>query len=201
MSIAVGVRQHSDPGPLLLTRPAFARGRLYARAWPGPPDPGAVGLGAVGPDCYVPLGLTIPFRHEDISGEVNLLSYSHTSSGARFTVTWRTRSPVGQSLMGRGFGSPVFPRLFTVADDRGNLYQLDFSFTDWSGEIRLRPDPPDGLRWLELNAPGQKPVRIDLHGAGRGGAGRCRAAGHADRSVRGRADAHGVRGPAAHGGR
>ena len=167
--IAIGVRRHTDPGQLLMTRPAFTRGRLYARAWPGPPDPGAVGLGAVGPgaggpDCYVPLGLTIPFRHEDISGEVNLLSYSHTSSGARFTVTWRTRSPVGQSLMGRGVGSPVFPRLFTVSDDLGNWYQLDFSFTDWSGEIRLRPDPPDDLSWVELSAPGQKPVRIDLHG-------------------------------------
>ena len=166
-AIALSVRQHSDPSPVLLTRPAMARGRLYARAWPGPPDPGAVGLGtvglgAVGPDCYVPLGLTVPFRHEDIGGEVNLLSYSHTSSGARFTVTWRTRSPVGQSLMGRGFGSPVFPRLFTVSDDRGNRYQLDFCFTDWSGEILLSPVPPDGLRWLELSASGQKPVRIDL---------------------------------------
>jgi hypothetical protein len=170
-ALALSVRQHSDPSPVLLTRPAMARGRLYARAWPGPPDPGAVGLAAVslaaaGQDCYVPLGLTVPFRHEDISGEVNLLSYSHTSSGARFTVTWRTRSPAGQPLMGRGFGSPVFPRLFTVSDDQGNRYQLDFSFTDWSGEIRLRPDPPDGLRWLELNPPGQKPVRVDLHEPG-----------------------------------
>jgi hypothetical protein len=171
LAIALSVRQHSDPSPVLLTRPAMARGRLYARAWPGPGDPGlagpgAVGRGSVGPDCYVPLGLTVPFRHEDVSGEVNLLSYAHTSSGARFTVTWRTRSPVGQPLMGRGLGSPVFPRLFTVSDDRGNGYQLDFSFTDRSGEIRLRPDPPDGLRWLELHAPGQKPTRIDLHEQG-----------------------------------
>ena len=168
-AIAIGVRQHSDPGPLLLTRPALARGRLYARSWPGPPDPAAVGPGAVGPDFHVPLGLTVPFRHEDVSGEVNLLSYSNTPSGARFTVTWRTRSPVGQPLMGRGFGSPAFPRLFTVSDDRGNWYQLDFCFTDWSGEILLRPVPPDGLRWLELSAPGQKPVRIDLAPQGSGG--------------------------------
>ncbi|HEY6294092.1 MAG TPA: hypothetical protein VIX15_00375 [Streptosporangiaceae bacterium] len=185
-AIAVGVRQHSDPGPLLLTRPALTRGRLYARAWWGPPDsgPGAAGVSAGGvsaggvsaggPDCYVPLGLTVPFRYEDVSGEVNLLSYAHTPAGARFTVTWRTRSPAGQALMGRHFGGPAVPRLFTVSDDRGNWYQLSFSFTDWSGEIRLEPDPPDGLRWLELSAPGQKPVRIDLpeRGAeGPGGAG------------------------------
>jgi len=168
-AIAVGVRQHSDPGPLLLTRPAVIRGKLYARAWWGPPGPGAAGVGAGGPECFIPLGLTAPFRHEDISGEVNLLSYSHTSSGARFTVTWRTRSPVGQSLLGRHFGSPVLPGLLTVSDDLGNGYQLDFSLTDWSGEIRLRPDPPEGLRWLELSVSGQKPVRIDLHQQGAGG--------------------------------
>ena len=166
-AIAVGVRQHSDPGPLLLTRPAVTRGRLYARAWFGPPAPGAAGSGsggpvAAGPDHFVPLGLTAPFRHEDISGEVNLLSYAHTSSGARFTVTWRTRGPAGRALMGPGFESRVLSRLFAVSDDQGNRYQLDFSFTDWSGEVRLRPDPPDGLRWLELSAPGRGPVRIDL---------------------------------------
>jgi hypothetical protein len=166
-AIAVGVRKHSDPGPLLLTRPVMARGRLYARAWPGPagPGPAVAGPGAGGPDRLVPLGLTASFRHEDISGEVSLLSYAHTSSGARFTVTWRTRSPVGQGMMGRGFGSPVFGRLFTVRDDRGNGYRMDFSFSDWAGEIRLHPDPPDGLRWLELAAPGQEPVRIPLGAA------------------------------------
>jgi len=166
-AIAVGVRQHSDPGPLLLTRPAVTRGRLYARAWFGPPAPGAAGSGsggpvAAGPDHFVPLGLTAPFRHEDISGEVNLLSYAHTSSGARFTVTWRTRGPAGRALMGPGFESRVLSRLFAVSDDQGNRYQLDFSFTDWSGEIRLRPDPPEGRRWLELSGPGRNPVRIPL---------------------------------------
>jgi hypothetical protein len=158
-AIAVGARRHSDPGPLLLTRPAMSRGRLYARARAAG---SAAGPGAGGPDRFVSLGLSAPFRHEDVSGEVNLLSYAHTSAGARFTITWRTRSPVGQHLLGRGFESPVFPRLFTVCDDQGNGYRLDFSFTDWAGEIRLRPDPPDDLRWLELCAPGQKPVRIPL---------------------------------------
>jgi hypothetical protein len=207
-AIAVGVRQHSDPGPLLLTRPAMTRGRLYAQAWPGPAGPGAAvasaagagagragagagGAGSAGaagagsgragageggageggadrPDRFVPLGLTVPFRQEDVSGEVNLLSYAHTSSGARFTVTWRTRSPVGQGLV-RHFGGPGLTRLLTVSDDRGNGYQLDFSFNDWSGEIRLRPDPPGGLRWLELSASGQKPVRITLGEPGPGG--------------------------------
>jgi len=183
-AVAIGVRQHSDPGPLLMTRPAFTRGRLYARASSGSPDsgpgaagpgtggPGEAGAGAGGPgeagvgagrrERFVPLGVTVPFRLEDVSGEVNLLSYAHTSSCARFTFTWRTRSPGGQGLLGRHFGSPGLPRLFTVSDDRGDAYQLDFGFTDWSGQIRLRPDPPDGLRWLELSAPGQKPVRIRL---------------------------------------
>ena len=197
-AIAVGVRQHSDPGPLLLTRPSFTRGRLYARAWPGGPGPRAGGVGAGGPgagaagsggagaagsgdagevgaggsgevgagagriDRFVPLGVSVPFRLEDVTGEVTLLSYAHTSSCARFTVAWRTRSPGGPGLLGRHFGGPGLPRLFTVSDDRGDAYQLDFGFTDWSGQIRLRPDPPDGLRWLELAASGRKPVRIPL---------------------------------------
>jgi hypothetical protein len=178
-AVAIGVRQHSDPGPLLMTRPACTRGRLYARARPDPAGagvgaggpgeadsgtggPGGAGAGAGRQERFVPLGVTVPFRLEDVSGEVTLLSYAHTSSCARFTVTWRTRSPGGQGLLGRHFGSPGLPRLFTVSDDRGNRYQLDFCFTDWSGEILLRPVPPDDLRWLELSAPGQKPVRIDL---------------------------------------
>jgi hypothetical protein len=168
-AVAVGARQHSDPGPLLLTRPAVSRGRLYARvrpgtgggpAEPGPAEPGPAGPGPAGGERFVPLGLTAPFRHEDTSGELHLLSYAHTSAGARFTITWRTRSPVGRGLMGRGFESPVFPRLFTVADDRGRAYRLDFRFTDSAGEIRLHPDPPDDVRWLEFSAPGQEPVRI-----------------------------------------
>ncbi len=181
-AIAIGARQHSDPGPLLLTQPGMIRGSRYAQAWPGPAgrgqaarggsggagpaDSGAAGQG--GPDRFVPLGLTAPFRHEDIRGELNLLSYARTSSGARFTITWRARGPADLGRFGHAPQDPVFPRLFTVKDDRGTRYHLEFRFTGGldeaggAGEIRVRPDPPDAARWLEFSAPGEAAVRASL---------------------------------------
>ena len=55
--------------------------------------------------------------------------------------------------------------LFTVTDDRGAEYQLDYSYpggTEWISQIYLRPAPPDGIRWLEVAAPPGPALRIDL---------------------------------------
>jgi hypothetical protein len=171
--IAVGVRQHSDPGALLLARPGLAAGRVRARAWPArpgsaSPEP-AEPPGRTGPDRFLPLGVTAPFRDGNISGELNLLSYAQTGAGARFTVTWRARGRVDPGRFGAAMHGAVFPTLFSATDDKGRRYRLEFMFDggpDWAGEIRVLPGPSEQVRWLEFSAPGEPAVRISLDAAG-----------------------------------
>jgi hypothetical protein len=64
----------------------------------------------------------------------------------------------------------VFPvRQFTARDDQGTWYTMDFSgrrgrrATELAGEITLYPEPPPGIRWLELTtSPGEPAARIGL---------------------------------------
>src|ERR1019366_8260352 len=64
---------------------------------------------------------------------------------------------------------PVYPGMvpfeaFTVTDDRGLRYHLDFAGSDGperSGEVELRPGPPHDLRCLRISAPGGRAVRVD----------------------------------------
>ena len=76
--------------------PLAKAGRL-APVWPpvsggspGPPDPEppACDPDRCGADRFVPVGLTIPFRYQDIGGNLYLMSFAHTASGARFTAVW-----------------------------------------------------------------------------------------------------------------
>jgi hypothetical protein len=188
-AIAVGVRQHSDPSVLLLARPGLAAGRVRARGWtqvpwpagPGPARTGPAGSpGRTGPDRFLPLGVTAPFHDGNIMGELNLLSYSQTAAGARFTVTWRHHGRVDPGRYGAAMHGAVFPKLFSAWDDKGRHYRLDFTFNggpDWAGEIRVLPEPPEQTRWLEFSAPGEPAVRISLDpkawpdGASAGGSG------------------------------
>src|ERR1700683_2512855 len=113
-----GVWPASRPGPM-----RFAAGRQLVRgvlrSWParsvpgvaqpaggaraaGGPAPGggrAAGAGqavggadvaAGGAGRFVAVGVTVPFEH----GELYLISYAHTGSGARFTVVWRMGGPL-----------------------------------------------------------------------------------------------------------
>jgi hypothetical protein len=157
-AIAVGARQRSDPDPLLRRRPWLAAGRVPARASPGP-------AARTGPDRFLPVGVSAPFRDGDLSGELNLLSYAQTGSGSRFTVTWRTRGPADPGRSVRVRHGPAFPMMFTVKDDKGTRYRLEFMVTgnpEWAGEMRVVPDPPEQARWLEFSAPGGPAVRISL---------------------------------------
>lgn len=146
------------PGPS-----RFSAGRLLA--WPSPrapsgPAPRPSRAAAAGPDRYLPVGLMILFHDETISGELDLMSYAHTASGARFAATWRTRDPLGP----RHHGLPPVDR-FVVTDDRGNRYDLLFTGSERpesSCDLRLHPDPPPDLRWLDITAPGEQAVRVDL---------------------------------------
>ena len=155
-------------------------GPLSARptGLPGSRPPGSTGSsGSAGPprpehdadqgtaDRFVPIGRTIPFHDARFSGELYLMSFAHTGSGARLLSLWGkpTLSP-GHEL---GLQQPeLFPvGLFTVTDDRGSVYQLDYTYpggTEWLSQIYLRPAPPDGIRWLEVAAPPGPALRVDL---------------------------------------
>jgi hypothetical protein len=127
---------------------------------PSGPTPRPSHAEAAGPDRYVPVGLMILFHDETISGELDLMSYAHTASGARFAATWRTRNLLGS----RHHGLPPVDR-FVCTDDRGNRYELLFAGSERpesSCDLSLHPDPPPDLRWLDITAPGEQAVRVDL---------------------------------------
>ena len=126
------------------------------------PDQGAA-------DRFVPLGLTVPLHHEGISGDLYLMSFAHTGSGARFIALWGKPTLSPQPELGLRHPE-LFPfELFTVTDDRGARYDLDFTHgggSEWISEISLHPAPPDDIRWLEVAAPPSPAVRVDLRQGG-----------------------------------
>ena len=146
-------------GPLAAGPRRFAGVRFTSR--PAHRQPTAAAAAATGgPDRYVPVGRMILFHDETISGELDLMSYVHTASGARLIAAWQTRDPLGS----RPRGLPPVED-FTVTDDRGNRYELRFAAKgrrESACDLSLRPDPPLDLRWLEVTAPGEQAVRVDL---------------------------------------
>jgi hypothetical protein len=151
------------PGPAGPRR--FVGGRPLARMsqpMPGGPAPGGACVASRpdGPERYVPVGLMILFRDELISGELGLMAYAHTAGGARFTATWRTREMLGSLRHGL---PPV--GAFSLTDDRGHRYDLLFETKgrpESTCDLTLRPDPPPDIGWLEITAPGEQAVRVDL---------------------------------------
>jgi len=145
--------------PGMIAASALPAGPFPAGAGPFPAAAGRTqGPGAAG--RYVPVGLMILFHDEGISGELDVMSYAHTTSGARLVAGWRARDPLGL----RHRGLPPMDQ-FTVADDRGTHYDLGFSIGGRprsTCELPLRPDPPDDVRWLDITAPGEAAVRINL---------------------------------------
>ena len=142
-------------------RPAAGPDEPPDAAVPAPAPAPAGAAPPDGPDRYVPVGLMVLFHDELISGELDLMSYAHTAAGARLIATWRTRDLLGS----RHHGLPPV-EAFTVTDDRGQSYDLLFATKgrpESTCDLTLRPDPPPGIGWLEITAPGEKAVRIDLH--------------------------------------
>jgi len=180
--LAVSLRQRADrytsgpvgaavprPGRLVFPSPGMLamRSRLAA---PSPGEPArspeqGPGPGPGGPDRLVPVGLTVPYRDEDLSGEMFLMAFAHTAAGARFTMVWQTHS-----VHDPEYGAPVHPGLlpferFTVTDNRGGRYHLNFARSggpEWAGDVSLRPEPPDDISWLDISAPGGPVVRVVL---------------------------------------
>jgi len=156
--LARGAR-HADP--------ASRRGLIRGSA-DRPPRP-ALAAGprrAGGP--VVPVGQPVPVRAGDASGEVYLLSYAQPASRGLLTMIARTSGPSG----GRS-PDEVFDFLrFSAADDQGNSYGMGLHGSGVSGPgewiLRLHPDPPRGLRWLDLTTtPGEPAARIELVPPGR----------------------------------
>jgi hypothetical protein len=123
-------------------------------------------------DRFVPVGLTIPFHGEDTSGELYLMSFAQTGSGARFIAAWGMRTLSLPHPMGLAHPDLKPFELFTVTDDRGARYDLDFmpGGRVWTCEISLQPTPPDDIRWLDVAAPLRPTTRVELT-AGSGPAG------------------------------
>jgi hypothetical protein len=110
-------------------------------------------------DRFVPVGLTVPFRYLDVSGELSLMSFARTRAGARFFAGWSVRAPALRDI------SLIPIDAFTVTDDRGASYRLDITpggDTGWISEVGLRPAPPPQARWLDVTAPGSTAVRVSL---------------------------------------
>ena len=137
-------------------------------AGPGTAGPGTAGRGAAGrgtADRFVPVGLCVPFHDEGLSGEMYLISFAQTGSGARFIVACGNRTLLPQYRMGLQYPDPVPLEHFTVTDDRGTRYDLALtpgSGPEWINEISVRPAPPAEVRWLDVAAPRGPAVRVDL---------------------------------------
>src|SRR4029077_7593908 len=72
----------------------LAQGRPVLRGKPRPdPSPGEGTPGNATPgegaDRFVPVGLTIPFLAGAVSGELCLMSFAQTGTGARFIAAWQ----------------------------------------------------------------------------------------------------------------
>jgi hypothetical protein len=179
--IAVGVRQGSDPGSVGLIRLRLAGGMPFGGPRPflrpfirpaggGPAGGGPAGglpKGPAGPgageaDRIVPVGVTIPFRHDGTRGELVLLSYAHTVSGARFAVVWW----ISDSADPDRVRPAVLPlQHITITGDRGARYGLQWTGgggPEWTGDLILQPEPPRDIRWLDVAMPDGPAVRVAL---------------------------------------
>jgi hypothetical protein len=155
-----------------------ARAARLARSWsagssvtPAPADPEPTDddpdQGAA--ERFVPVGLAVPFHTEGTSGDLYLMSFARTGSGARFIAVWGVNTQSVQLQMGLRHPDLMPFGLFTVADDRGAQYDLDFTpggGPEWTSQISLRPTPPTDIRWLDVAAPLGPAVRIDLDQGG-----------------------------------
>jgi hypothetical protein len=155
--LALTVRP-SEPGPAV-------RRRRWPHALPARPMAASVQTGASGqlaaPVRLVPAGVTIPLASPHSQGELHLLTYAQTAAGGWFTAMAGVRSaPEPTAPVSSRPDLPGMELLnqLTATDEAGNGYTLTFrggasggsGGAEWSGQLRLRPDPPPGLRWLNL---------------------------------------------------
>jgi hypothetical protein len=183
--LAVTVRQlHGEPGQAVTAAQWLAQGRPVLRGKPRPapsPGEGAPGEGTAGDgagqdradqdraDRFVPVGLTIPFLAGAVSGELCLMSFAQTGTGARFIAAWQVHSPALEVQLSHHYPGLIPFDEFTVTDDRGGRYKLDHtpgSDLAWPNMIRLSPAPPGNIRWLDVAPPYRQGVRVALSRGG-----------------------------------
>src|SRR5690348_8779801 len=188
--LAVTVRHlHDEPGQgagqVATAAQWLAQGRPVLRGKPRPassPVEGTPGEGAPGErtsgnatpgdgaggdraDRFVPVGLTVPFLAGAVSGELCLMSFAQTGTGARFIAAWQVHSPALEVQLSHHYPGLIPFDEFTVTDDRGARYKLDHtpgSDLAWPNMIRLSPAPPGTIRWLDVAPPYRQAVRVDL---------------------------------------
>ena len=121
-----------------------ARHRFFARG----PGPGRIRPAPQRASWrVVPAGQVITIRDGDLRRELLVVAYVQSAGGARFIVDeW-----------------PFGPFTCTAADDRGVSYRIAWAGEMAPRELRLCPDPPHEIRWLDLTtAAGEPAARIDL---------------------------------------
>jgi hypothetical protein len=178
---------HLPLGMLMSARPSAPPVRAAAGSSTTAPA-GAPGSAASRTTAHraIPVGQMIPVRArrsapwgEDVSGQMYLLSYAQTASGARFTMVARSRgefAPPGIEPSGNYRPCGTFPAdRFTATDDKGTSYKMAFSGrggrhpSELAGQLTLHPAPPSDIGWLDLiTTPGEPAVRIDLNPGNRG---------------------------------
>ena len=182
--LAVTVRHlHSEPGQgvgqVVTAAQWLAQGRPVLRGKPRPapsPGEGAPGDGTPGDgaggdraDRFVPVGMTVPFLAGAVSGELCLMSFAQTGTGARFIAAWQVHSPALEVQLSHHYPGLIPFDEFTVTDDRGGRYKLDQtpgSDLAWPNMIRLSPAPPGNIRWLDVAPPYRQAVRVALSRGG-----------------------------------
>jgi hypothetical protein len=138
--------------------------RFLARAGTASPRPDRAPRPQAADGRVVPVGQLIPVRAGGVSGEIYLLSYARQVSRGLLTMIARSCGPSEHDP------EVVFSFLnFGATDDRGNHYGLGLHGSGVSGPgewiLRLHPDPPPGLRWLDLSTgAGEPAMRVDLSG-------------------------------------
>jgi len=179
--LAVSLRRLHDPGPAgtghrraraTIRAASAAQGQartiIRAPAAPPPPPPPDLDPDQGAADRFVPIGLTVPFHRDGLSGELYLMSFAHTGSGARLIALWGTPALSREHELGLQPTGALPVDLFTVTDDRGSAYELSFADAGGSevtSQINLHPAPPDDIRWLAVAAPPGPAVRVNLEPA------------------------------------
>jgi hypothetical protein len=166
---ALAVRHRLHPhaaGPLLGPPHRWRPGPHAPAASAAPGVPGAPEAPGARPARVIPVGRMLPFRDEDVAGELYVLSLVITEHQAVAPVVARIRHSVhGGGWLPAAHG--YVPVSLTAADDQGTTYIAGLEgggdLHQWEGRVRFLPPPPPGASWLRLGTgPDDNGFRIDL---------------------------------------